>query len=100
MHIDIVTNGAPWRIRSAVVGDDRWRMLEGGDELHQHHVSSLMRVGGFWIKTNELLRDRLGFRLRFGSPVFGVHIMALESVGPHSMANLIGAHIFNKKKKL
>ena len=75
-------------------------MHGGGDELHQHHVNGLMRVGGFWIRTNKLLRDRLGFRLRFGSPVLGVHIMALESVGPNSMANLIGAHIFNKKKKL
>ena len=75
-------------------------MHGGGDELHRHRVSGLMRVGGFWIRTNELLRDGLGFRLRFGSPILGVHVTTLESVGPHYMANLIGAHIFNKKKKL
>lgn len=40
---------------SAVGGDDRWRMHEGGDELHWHRVGGLIRVGGFWIRTNELL---------------------------------------------
>ena len=38
-----------------------------------------MRAGGFWIRANELLRDRLGFRLRFrsGSLVLGVLVTAL-----------------------
>ena len=78
-HIGIVTSGAPRWVRSAVGGDDRWRMLGGGDELHRHRVGGLMRAGGFWIRANELLRDRLGFRLRFrsGSLVLGVLVTAL-----------------------
>ena len=75
-------------------------MHGGGDELHRHLVSGLKRVGGFWIGTNELLRDGLSFRLRFGfgSLVLGVLVTALESVGPHSKAIMIGAHIFNKRR--
>ena len=53
-----------------------------------------MRVGGFRLRNNGLLR--LGFRLR--GPDLGVHVTTLESIGPHSMANLIEAHIFNKKR--
>ena len=54
-------------------------MHGGGDELHRHLVSGLKRVGGFWIGTNELLRDGLSFRLRFGfgSLVLGVLVTAL-----------------------
>ena len=73
-------------------------MHGGGDELHRHRISDLMRVGDFWLRSNGLLRDGLGFRLRFGGLVLVIHVMALESVGPHSMANLIGAHIFNKRR--
>ena len=96
-------------------------MHGGGDELHRHLICTLLREGvfrlgnnglprlgfrlinigllrlGFRLRNNRLLR--LGFGLRFGGPVLGVHVMALESVGPHSMANLIGAHIFNKRRK-
>ena len=65
-------------------------MHGGGGELHQHHIGALMRVGGFRLRNNGLLR--LGFRLRFRGLVLGVHVAALESIGPYSMANLIGAH--------
>ena len=71
-------------------------MHGGGGELHQHHIGALMRVGGFRLRNNGLLR--LGFRLRFRGLVLGVHVAALESIGPYSMANLIGAHIFNKRR--
>ena len=83
-------------------------MHGGGGKLHRHHIGALMRVGGFRLRNNGLLRLgfrlrnnrllRLGFRLRFGGPILGVHVTALESIGPHSMANLIGAHIFNKRR--
>ena len=83
-------------------------MHGGGGELHQHHIGALMRVGGFRLRNNGLLRLgfrlrnngllRLGFRLRFRGLVLGVHVAALESIGPYSMANLIGAHIFNKRR--
>ena len=83
-------------------------MHGGGGKLHRHHIGALMRVGGFRLRNNGLLRLgfrlrnnrllRLGFRLRFGGPILGVHVTALESIGPHSMANLIEAHIFNKKR--
>ena len=55
----------------------------------------LLRLG-FRLRKNRL--QRMGFRIRFGGPVLGVHVTALESIGPHSMANLIGAHIFNKRR--
>ena len=37
-------------------------MHGGGGELHRHHIGALMRVGGFRLGNNGVLR--LGFRLR------------------------------------
>lgn len=97
-HISMVTSGGARWVRSDIDGDDSWRMYGGGDELHRHCIADLMRVGDFRLRTNGLLRDKLGFRLRFGGPILVIHVTALKGVGPHSMANLIRSHIFNKRR--
>ena len=35
-------------------------MHGGGDELQWHRIGVLMRVGVFWIRISELLRDGIG----------------------------------------